>query len=184
MGRVSVTQPTLAVDRHGAQLAGIENPAERSFDERCAAALGAAFRESHLPIEHFKALVRDQFFVLLTERERGVQALGTLVPEADKQATLLQRLNAIVGDPSQPSTPASPICHRCCRFQQRSRRLQRPLRWWPPNNGLDPAIEGRYPSESREKNFEETSDERASTDPHAQLAVHAGDAPRAFCKGN
>jgi hypothetical protein len=74
--------------------------AERSFDERCAAALGTAFRESHLPIEHFKALVRDQFFVLLTERERGVQALGTLVPEADKRATLLQRLNAIVGDPS------------------------------------------------------------------------------------
>jgi hypothetical protein len=65
--------------------------AERSFNEPCAAALGTAFRESYL---------RDQFFVLLTERERGVQALGTLLPEADKRATLLQRLNAIVGDPS------------------------------------------------------------------------------------
>jgi hypothetical protein len=35
-----------------------------------------------------------------------------------------------------------------------------------------------------ENNFEETSDERASTDPHTQLAVYAGNAPGAFCKGS
>ena len=102
MGRVPVTQP-LAVDRHGAQLAGIEN----------------------------------------------------LFEAADS--------GSLAG---------------------RSRRLQRPLRWCPPNNGLDPAIEGRYPFRKSRKNFEETSDERASTDPHSQLAVHAGNAPGAFCKGS
>src|ERR1700757_1453420 len=63
-----------------------------AIDERCAAAPGTAFRDSRLPIEQFKALVRDQFFVLLTERERGVRALGTLVPEVDERAPL-RRLN-------------------------------------------------------------------------------------------
>jgi MmgE/PrpD C-terminal domain len=88
--------------------------------------------------------------------------------------------------------------HRRCREQgdqgrgalARKHSSQRPygaawaLRWWPPNNGLDPAIEGRYPFRKSRTNFEETSDEGASTDPHAQLAVHAGDAPGALCKGS
>ncbi len=71
--------------------------AERALDERCAAALAAAFRElTHLTIEQFKALIRDQFFVLLTERRRAVEALATLVPDTDGRAALLQRANAIV----------------------------------------------------------------------------------------
>ena len=80
--------------------------ADRALDERCAFALGAAFRElTHLTVEQFKALIRDQFFVLLMERERAVEALTTLVPEPDKREALLQRVNAIVsaGDPPTPA---------------------------------------------------------------------------------
>jgi hypothetical protein len=80
--------------------------ADRALDERCAFALGAAFRElTNLTVEQFKALFRDQFFVLLTERERAVEALATLVPEPDKRDALLQRVNAIVsaGDPPSPA---------------------------------------------------------------------------------
>jgi hypothetical protein len=79
--------------------------ADRALDERCAFALGAAFRElTHLTVEQFKALIRDQFFVLLMERERAVEALAILVPEADKREAMLQRVNAIVsaGDPPTP----------------------------------------------------------------------------------
>ena len=80
--------------------------ADRALDERCAFALGAAFRElTHLTVEQFKALIRDQFFVLLMERERAVEALTTLVPEPDKREALLQRVNAIIsaGDPPTPA---------------------------------------------------------------------------------
>jgi hypothetical protein len=76
--------------------------ADRALDERCAFALGAAYRElTQLTVEQFKALVRDQFFVLLTDLERAVDALATLVPEPDKREAVLKRVNAIVsaGDP-------------------------------------------------------------------------------------
>ena len=87
--------------------------AERALDERCAAALGMAYRELiHLrghpnrsSVEEFKALIRDQFFVLLMERERAVEALATLVREADERAKLLKRINAIV-NAGAPPTPA------------------------------------------------------------------------------
>jgi hypothetical protein len=79
--------------------------ADRALDERCAFALGAAYRElTDLTVEQFKALFRDQFFVLLTEREQAVEALATLVPEPNQREAVLQRVNAIVsaGGPPGP----------------------------------------------------------------------------------
>ncbi|WP_295444040.1 DUF3141 domain-containing protein [uncultured Thiodictyon sp.] len=80
--------------------------AERSLDERCAHALNAARQQfMHLSLEAFKSLVRDQFFVLHSERERAVEALATLVPEADERTELLKQLDAIIqaGDPATPA---------------------------------------------------------------------------------
>jgi hypothetical protein len=80
--------------------------AERSLDERCALALNAARQKfMHLSLDAFKSLVRDQFFVLLGERERAVEALATLVPEAEERAELLKQLDAIIGA-GDPATPA------------------------------------------------------------------------------
>src|SRR5262249_56778692 len=54
-----------------------------------------------LSIDQYKTLVRDQFFVLLLERERAVEALATMVRDADQRAELLKRTSAIIaaGDP-------------------------------------------------------------------------------------
>jgi hypothetical protein len=79
--------------------------ADRVLDERCARALGTAYRQqTQLSVEQFKALIRDQFFVLLLERERAVDALAELVPEADKRTVLLERISAIItaGDAPTP----------------------------------------------------------------------------------
>jgi hypothetical protein len=79
--------------------------AEQALDERCAHALYAARRDMlHLPIDQYKKLVREQFFVLLLERERAVAALATLVREADRRAELLERAIAIVGAGDAPTT--------------------------------------------------------------------------------
>jgi hypothetical protein len=78
--------------------------AERALDERCAHALYAARRDlEHLSIEDYKTLVRDQFLVLLLERERAVEALATLVRETDQRAELLQRTNAIIAAGNPPT---------------------------------------------------------------------------------
>lgn len=76
--------------------------AEWALDERCALALGVARQQlMHLSLDAFKALVRDQFFVFLLEGERAVDALASLVPEADARQQLLNQVDAIVraGDP-------------------------------------------------------------------------------------
>ena len=76
--------------------------AERRLDERCALALGVARRQlMQLSLDAFKALVREQFFVLLLERERAVEALASLVPEADQRQQLLKQVDTIIraGDP-------------------------------------------------------------------------------------
>jgi len=77
--------------------------AERVLDERCAHALWAARRDmADQQLDQYKTLVRDQFFVLLLERERAVEALATMVRDADQRAELLKRTAAIVaaGDPA------------------------------------------------------------------------------------
>src|SRR5262249_17535858 len=77
---------------------------ERALDERCAHALYAARRDlPQLSIDQYKTLVRDQFFVLLLERERAVEALATMVREPDERAELLKRTSAIVSAGDSPT---------------------------------------------------------------------------------
>ncbi len=76
--------------------------ADRMLDQRCALALNAARQHlMRLSLAAFKVLVRDQFFVLRLEHGQAVDALATLVPEADARKKLLQHVQAIVsaGDP-------------------------------------------------------------------------------------
>ena len=78
--------------------------AERMIDQRCALALNVARQKlMHLSLAEFKALVRDQFFVLQLERERAVEVLASLVPEADARKELLKQVHAIVGAGDPPS---------------------------------------------------------------------------------
>jgi Protein of unknown function (DUF3141) len=71
---------------------------EKMFDQRCALALNVARKElMHLSLAAFKAMVRDQFFVLQLEPEHAVEALRSLVPKADARRKLLKELQAIVG---------------------------------------------------------------------------------------
>ena len=77
--------------------------AERMIDQRCALALNVARQQlMHLSLAEFKVLVRDQFFVLQLERERAVEALASLVPEADARKELLKQVHAIVGAGDPP----------------------------------------------------------------------------------
>jgi hypothetical protein len=64
--------------------------AERSLDARCALAMNAARQQLlHLPLDAFKELMRDQFFVLVLEHDRAIEVLGALVPAAEKRQELL-----------------------------------------------------------------------------------------------
>ncbi len=56
----------------------------------------------HLSLAAFKALVRDQAFLLQLERERAVEALAVLVPEAAARKELLMQVDAIVGAGDSP----------------------------------------------------------------------------------
>jgi hypothetical protein len=77
--------------------------AERMVDQRCALALNVARRQvMHLSLAEFKVLVRDQFFVLLLEPERAVEALASLVPEADARKALLEQVQTIIGAGDPP----------------------------------------------------------------------------------
>ena len=77
--------------------------ADRMVDQRCALALNVARQKlMHLSLAVFKMLVRDQFFVLQLEHERAVEALASMVPEADARKELLQQVHAIVGAGDRP----------------------------------------------------------------------------------
>ncbi len=77
--------------------------AERMLDQRCALALNVARQKlMHLSLAEFKVLVRDQFFVLQLEPERAVEALASLVPEAEARKELLKQVRAIVGAGDAP----------------------------------------------------------------------------------
>ncbi len=72
-------------------------------DQRCALALNVARQKlMHLSLAEFKALVRDQFFVLQLEGERAVEAIASMVPEADARKELLQQVQNIVGAGDPP----------------------------------------------------------------------------------
>ena len=76
--------------------------ADRALDQRCALALNVARQKlMHLSLAEFKVMVRDQFFVLQLEPERAIEALPSLVPEADARKELLKQVRAIAsaGDP-------------------------------------------------------------------------------------
>jgi hypothetical protein len=90
--------------------------AERMIDARSALALNVARQKlMHLSLDAFKALVRDQFFVLVLARERAVDVLGSQVPEVDARKELLDRVNAIV-DAAGPPTVAER--YRIARLSQ------------------------------------------------------------------
>jgi hypothetical protein len=77
--------------------------ADRMVDQRCALALNVARQKlMHLSLAVFKTLVRDQFFVLQLEHERAVEALASMVPEADAREELLQQVQTIVGAGDPP----------------------------------------------------------------------------------
>jgi hypothetical protein len=77
--------------------------AERMVDQRCALALNVARQQlMHLSVVEFKVLVRDQFFVLLLDPERAVEALASLVPEADARKALLEQVQTIIGAGDPP----------------------------------------------------------------------------------
>jgi hypothetical protein len=86
------------------------------IDARSALALNVARQKlMHLSLDAFKALVRDQFFVLVLARERAVDVLGSQVPEVDARKELLDRVNAIV-DAAGPPTVAER--YRIARLSQ------------------------------------------------------------------
>ena len=71
--------------------------ADRMIDQRSAFALNAARQKlMHLSLAEFKLLVRGQAFLLQLERERAVEALASLAPEADARKELLKQVQAIV----------------------------------------------------------------------------------------
>jgi hypothetical protein len=72
-------------------------------DQRCALALNVARQQlMHLSLTEFKVMVRDQFFVLHLERERAVEAIASLVPEADARKALLEQVQTIIGAGDPP----------------------------------------------------------------------------------
>ncbi|MFS8038169.1 DUF3141 domain-containing protein [Xanthobacter sp. AM11] len=72
--------------------------AERALDERSAHALNEVRqRLMQLPIDAFKALVREQFYVLLLEREGAIAALPRMVPEDGTRRELLDAVAAVAG---------------------------------------------------------------------------------------
>jgi hypothetical protein len=78
--------------------------AERALDARSATALNAARQKfKHVSLDAFKTLMRDQFFVLLLERERAIDVLGSLVPDAGTRSELLRQVNEIVGAAGTPT---------------------------------------------------------------------------------
>ena len=60
----------------------------------------------HLSLAQFKAMVRDQFFVLQLEPDRAIEALASIVPEADARDELLEQVNAIIAAGGSPLAAA------------------------------------------------------------------------------
>ena len=70
--------------------------ADRKLDERCAKALADARQHlQHHTLAEYKAMVRDQFFVLVLEREKALDAVASMVP-ADQVSDFICRMRDIV----------------------------------------------------------------------------------------
>jgi hypothetical protein len=92
------------------------NAAERTLGQRCALALNVARqRLMHLSLPEFKALVRDQAFVLQLDRDRAVEALATMVPAPDTRKELMRQVRVIVGAGAPPTLAQ---CDRIDRLAQ------------------------------------------------------------------
>jgi hypothetical protein len=73
------------------------------IDERGALALNVARKRlTHLSLANFKMLVRDQVQVLQLEPDRAIEALASMVPDADARKRLLEDVRLIVGDGGPP----------------------------------------------------------------------------------
>jgi hypothetical protein len=78
--------------------------AERTLDDRCAEALNVARqRLLSLSIDDFKALAREQYGILLTQREAAVEALPALLVDESARRDLLGDVTAIVGAGGEPT---------------------------------------------------------------------------------
>ena len=78
--------------------------ADRTLDQRCALALNVARQQlMHLSLAEFKVVVRDQAFLLQLERERAMEALASLVPDAEARMELLKQVHAIIDTGAPPS---------------------------------------------------------------------------------
>jgi hypothetical protein len=76
---------------------------ERAIDQRSALALNVARQQlMHISLTKFKALVRDQACLLQFEGEPAVEALASLVPEAEARKELLKQVHTIVGAGDPP----------------------------------------------------------------------------------
>jgi hypothetical protein len=89
---------------------------DQPLDQQCALALNVVRqRLLHLSLGEFKILLRDQFFVLQFEPERGLNAITTLVPQSDARKELLDQTRSIVG---AAGTPSSAELGRLARLSQ------------------------------------------------------------------
>lgn len=70
--------------------------AERSLDEDAAKTLNEARqRLTQLSLQDFKALVREQFYILLLERQAAVEVIADLVSDTNDRQALMQTVAAI-----------------------------------------------------------------------------------------
>lgn len=90
--------------------------AERLIDQRCALAMNVVRKTLlHLSLAEFKAMLRDQSFVLQLERERAVEALAVMVPGAQERKNLLKQVHAII---SAGDLPLAMECDRLSRLAE------------------------------------------------------------------
>lgn len=83
--------------------------ADRVFDERSMRALGKVFSDSKgREPETIKAIVREQFFALQLDKELALQAIPSMVPEAQARQTLLAEIRDMLNAAGKP-TPESEL---------------------------------------------------------------------------
>jgi hypothetical protein len=112
---------------------------DRIFDQRCALALNVARHHlMHLSLAAFKALVRNQFFVLQLEREQAVNALAFLVPAMNARRELLKHVHMIV------DAGGAPIAAERERLDRLSNVMA-----GPAEKKMTPVVANRAPSVRR-----------------------------------
>jgi Protein of unknown function (DUF3141) len=113
------------------------NAAEHMLDQRCACALNVTRRKlMHLSLAEFKALVRDQAFLLQLKPDRAADALAIMVPAKDARKELMQQLRAIVGAGTPPALAEGE------RIDRLAELLAVPIEktTTPPKSDITPAV--------------------------------------------